>query len=116
MTSDEALLEYKDHITKYTTDGEEGFDEYLETTHINIITDNMIFLYSIMDNYIILYYLEVFTKKGRVEATKFALELFDEYSIRHNIPIVYTGINNQFKNNSVEIEKGLYQFMPKNML
>lgn len=116
MTSDEVLQEYKDHIVKYTTDGEEGFEEYLETTHINIITDSMIFLYSIMDDHIVLYYLEVFTKKGRVEATKLALELFNEYTTKQQIPIVYTGINNQFKNNSVKLEKDLYQFMPKNML
>ena len=116
MTSDEILLEYKDHIVKYTTDGEDGFDEYLETTHINIITDSMIFLYSIMDDHIVLYYLEVFTKRGRVEATKLALELFNEYTTKQQIPIVYTGINNQFKNNSVKLEKDLYQFMPKNML
>lgn len=111
--TDEILLEHKDHIIKHTIDGEDGFNEYLATTHVNIITDDLIFLYSLMDDYIAFYYLEPFNRKGSVELSKLGVGLFDVYTTKYNMPIMYTGKRNVLGNNSIEIEPDVYQFIPK---
>lgn len=113
MQSDDILLEYKDEILKHTTDGEEGFKIYLDSPHINIITDNFIVCYSILEDRIILYYMEAFNKAGFRECREIGLGLFEEYSINKQMPILYTGKTNLYKNNSYEIEDGVYQFIPK---
>lgn len=113
MTSDKELLKYKEQILKNTTDGEEGFNSYLETTHVNTITDDLIFLFSIMDDYISFYYLEPFNRKGSAELSKLGAGLFDIYTVKYNMPIIYTGKRNVLGNNSIEIEPEVWQFIPK---
>ena len=113
MTSDEVLLRHKDRIIEHTTDGEEGFEAYLSSTHINIITDDLICCYSITETCIVLYYMEAFNKQGYRECRDLGIALFKTYTIELQMPIIYTGVTNLFSNNSVEIEPNIYQFFPK---
>lgn len=112
-SSDEELLKYKEHILKHTVDGEVGFELYLDSLHINIITEGFICLYAIEDEFIVIYYLEAFKRRGFIDSAKFIRELFIRYTVEENMPIVYTGFNNVLKNNSIEIEPNVYQLMLK---
>ena len=113
MTSDEELLSYKYHILKNTTDGEEGFNLYLDSLHINVITEDFMCLYTIENEYIALYYLEAFNRRGYVNSAKFIRELFIRYTLQDKKPIIYTGLRNIGKNNSIEIEPNVYQLVLK---
>ena len=112
-SSDEELLEYKYRILKNSTDGEDGFNEYLNSLHLNIISEDMICLYSIMDDYIALYYMEAFNRRGYKDCKEMILFLYGKYTLELKMPILYTGLSNVTKNNSVEIAPNVWQFIPK---
>jgi hypothetical protein len=113
VQSDTELLKYKDHILQHTNDGEKGFDEYLKTVHVNIITDNSICLYIILEKCTFLYYLEAYNKQGFRECRKTGLKLYEDYTVKQGLPVFYTGVSNLFKNNSMKIEEDLWMFIPK---
>ena len=113
ISSDEELLEYKYRILEHTSDGEEGFNLYLDNMHINIITEDFILLYMVFNDCVSIYYLEAFNRRGYRDSYKFIKELFIRYTIQDKKPIIYTGLRNIGKNNSIEIEPNVYQLVPK---
>lgn len=112
LKSDEKLLEYKESILENTTDGEEGFKLYLASKHLNIISEDMICLYAVMEGFVVLYYVEPFNRRGYTELKVTLHNLYDYYTKLYNRPILFSGKANYLKNNSKEIEDGLWQFIP----
>lgn len=112
MTNDEELLKYKEQILQRATDGEEGFSLYLKSTHINIITDNSICLLVFDDDIVILYYMEAFSRQGYRECREKILSLYNTYTVKQGMPIIYTGKSNVCYRNSIEIKPNLWQFIP----
>jgi len=113
MQSDKELLKHKERILKHTTDGEKGFNAYLDSLHVNIITDNAICLYVIEDDYIVLYYMEAFNKRGNRESRRNILFLYDTYTKDKEMAILYTGKTNIGSSNSIEIKPNVWQFIPR---
>ena len=111
LIDDDELEQYKEGILEHTIDGQQGFDNYLLSTHKTFKSDNAIVLMSIYKEYVAIYYMQAFNFHGHKECAILMRYLYENITK----PIYYVGKTNKAKNNSVEVRPYIYQYKPQSL-